>query len=52
MELVDVVELLQRLLWVGVLVGEVLKHKLAHNQVDIRPQQPVVDLGGEPKRHG
>ena len=41
------VELLQRLLWVGVLVGEVLKHKLAHNQVDIRPQQPVVDQVGE-----
>ena len=47
MELVDVVELLQRLLWVGVLVGEVQKHKLAHNQVDIRPQQPVVDQVGE-----
>lgn len=41
------VELLQRLLWVGVLVGEVLKHKLAHNQVDIRPQQPVGDQVGE-----
>ena len=35
-----VVELL--LLWVDqVLVAEVLKHKLVHNQVDILPQQLV-----------
>ena len=47
MELVDVVKLLQLLLLVGVLVGEVQKHKLAHNLVDIRPQQSVVDQVGE-----
>ena len=47
MELVDVVELLQLLLLVGLLVGVVQKHKLAHNLVDIRPQQSVVDQVGE-----